>query len=74
MNLSDMKVPALSSIPQFQKKAKVELIQHFGKLQLRISSSSFGVPRHLNLSGLNCIVLNSAKRYENIESGRVSVW
>ena len=52
-----MKVPALriSSISLLNKD-KIELIRHFGLIQLRISSSSFGVLRHLNSFGLDCIL------------------
>ena len=39
-------------------------IRHFGLLQLRISSSSLGVPQHLNLSGFNWLYL-VAKVWQN---------
>ena len=52
-----MKVPDLqiSSI-LYLNKGKFELIRHFGLLQIRISSDSFVVPRHSNLSGLESIL------------------
>ena len=52
LNLSSKKVSAvhISSVPQLNK-GKFELIWHFGLFQFRISSSSFGIPRDLNLSG-----------------------
>ena len=55
--LYGLKVPVLqvSSIP-WLNKGKFELIQHFGLLQLLISYSSFGVLRHMNLTGIDCII------------------
>ena len=53
LNLTGIKVPAprTSSIP-YLTTDQLELIRHFGLLQLRISSSNFGVPRHLIGLGL----------------------
>ena len=49
----------MSSISELNN-VKFEIIQHLGLLQLWISSSSFGVRRHLNLSGLDCTLFHSS--------------